>query len=895
MNFKRLTALWLVFVLALGLMPAGALASEIRKSEEADTIQIPFQVNPLYRDVYSGEDFPQAEIPEEQPEEAGENDIGADGPDIVYAATYVAADQAAVQIRNYMKSRTETFDIYVTDASSDYEALAESMLVQAFDHTGNPTEGDYLLWQYAGWAGQVTRDYVNGVYQYHYTIAMAYYTTAQQEKELDSAVAKLLNSLNVRGKSDYEKVRAVYDYICQNVTYDYTNLEDSTYTLKHTAYAALVNKTAVCQGYATLLYRLLLELGVDTRVIAGETLAGAHGWNIAKLGNVYYNLDATWDAGTGEYTYFLRNSLNFLNHLRYLDYETTQFHTTYPMSETDYVDGVEGEPEYYFVWGMCGDDAYWAIDRDRNLTIAGTGAVYDYENNGELSVFSPWVYWVDGFNNVIVKEGITLLGDNTFYNMPNITSVTLPNTLEEIGDHAFKLCKGLTAIQIPDTVTQLGRSIFEDCRSLAEVTLSSKLTQIPDSAFKYCESLKEIIIPDGVTAIYSSAFEWCVSMEKVTLSNSLQEIGFTAFNGCKALKEIDLPESLITLGSAAFENCDSLTEVTIPKNVTSADGFGKCDNLKSAYLHCSYIIYHVFSECQQLSKVVFYDTVTKINLSAFQKCQSLTKLTIPASVVWLDGYSGPDSLTELVFCGDAPQFGLYTFLGITATAYYPMGNDTWTEDVLQNYYGTITWVPYCKDHDYVSVTTPTTCIQDGVTTYTCSICQDTYTDGFQYATGQHTYQDDQDTTCDVCGNVRDLNMPTTPMYRLYNPNSGEHFYTGSVEERDNLIAATWQYEGISWNAPVTTGEPVHRLFNPNSSDHHYTMSQDEVDMLVEAGWLYEGVAWNSAAPENVPLFRLYNPNADCGSHHYTGSEEERENLVSVGWIYEGIGWFGTLK
>ena len=130
------------------------------------------------------------------------------------------------------------------------------------------------------------------------------------------------------------------------------------------------------------------------------------------------------------------------------------------------------------------------------------------------------------------------------------------------------------------------------------------------------------------------------------------------------------------------------------------------------------------------------------------------------------------------------------------------------------------------------------------------------------------------------------------MYRLYNPNSGEHFYTGSNEEKNTLVSAGWHYEGIAWNAPIKSGAPVYRLYNPNNGDHHYTMSAEERDMLAGVGWKYEGVAWNSASPSNIPMYRLYNPNADCGSHHYTGSTEERDYLVSLGWKYEGIGWYG---
>ena len=159
----------------------------------------------------------------------------------------------------------------------------------------------------------------------------------------------------------------------------------------------------------------------------------------------------------------------------------------------------------------------------------------------------------------------------------------------------------------------------------------------------------------------------------------------------------------------------------------------------------------------------------------------------------------------------------------------------------------------------------------------------------------HEYDNEQDPKCNACGEIRDVSVETTPMYRLYNPNSGEHFYTGSIVEKDNLVAAGWTYEGVAWNAPIKSGEPVYRVYNPNSGDHHYTMSAEERDNLVAVGWTYEGVAWNSAHPENLPLYRLYNPNADRGSHHYTGSTEERDMLVSVGWIYEGIGWFGLLK
>jgi len=134
---------------------------------------------------------------------------------------------------------------------------------------------------------------------------------------------------------------------------------------------------------------------------------------------------------------------------------------------------------------------------------------------------------------------------------------------------------------------------------------------------------------------------------------------------------------------------------------------------------------------------------------------------------------------------------------------------------------------------------------------------------------------------------------TNSMYRMYNPNSGEHFYTAVASERDHLKQVGWTYEGVAWEAPVKSEHPVYRLYNPNGGDHHYTMSEEERDGLIVLGWRYEGIGWYSDDDESVPLYRLYNPNADTGSHHYTMSAEERDGLTKLGWQFEGIGWYGV--
>lgn len=129
---------------------------------------------------------------------------------------------------------------------------------------------------------------------------------------------------------------------------------------------------------------------------------------------------------------------------------------------------------------------------------------------------------------------------------------------------------------------------------------------------------------------------------------------------------------------------------------------------------------------------------------------------------------------------------------------------------------------------------------------------------------------------------------TQSMYRMYNWNSGEHFYTASVKERNHLVNVGWSYEGIGWTAPKN-GLPVYRLYNPYAGDHHYTTSSSERRYLINRGWRSEGVGWRSGG--NVPLYRQYNPNAKTGTHNYTTSKVENDSLVRLGWQAEGIAWF----
>jgi hypothetical protein len=169
------------------------------------------------------------------------------------------------------------------------------------------------------------------------TIQVQYETTLPQEQAVDSKVASIIKSLNLSKATDYEKVKAIHDYIINQASYDMTYQ-------RSTAYDILINKTAVCEGYALAAYRLLTDAGLETRIITGDGDGERHAWNIVKVNGQWYNIDLTWDdpvSTSGKqvlrYTYFLKNERDFKLHNSDAEFKTREFSSNYPIAELSYV------------------------------------------------------------------------------------------------------------------------------------------------------------------------------------------------------------------------------------------------------------------------------------------------------------------------------------------------------------------------------------------------------------------------------------------------------------------------------------------------------------------------------------------------------------------------------
>lgn len=112
---------------------------------------------------------------------------------------------------------------------------------------------------------------------------------------IKEVIDDLLNDCIKQGMTDYEKELAIHDALVKHVTYYKYEDINNIPAIKHTAYGALVQKEAVCDGYAKAYKMLLKKVGIDSIIIGGRTENVAHAWNMVELDEKYYHVDVTSD------------------------------------------------------------------------------------------------------------------------------------------------------------------------------------------------------------------------------------------------------------------------------------------------------------------------------------------------------------------------------------------------------------------------------------------------------------------------------------------------------------------------------------------------------------------------------------------------------------------------
>ncbi len=243
--------------------------------------------------------------------------------------------QVAEEIRKGLLGRKKRIQINmkysVLKKIQDMSAFLED--IEKSDDKATAKDADYLQYSIKQW--HIKTAWIEGG-DATVTLDVVYKCSYEQEKKLDKAIKSAINSLELTGKTEYEKVKAIHDFIINNVSYDTT-------LSKTSAYDALINQTAVCEGYAMAAYRMFTEAGLEAKIITGLGNGAPHAWNIVKVEEKWYNIDLTWDdpvASNGDamltYDYFLKNSKEFTDHKRDAEYSTDKFLKEYTIAKTSY-------------------------------------------------------------------------------------------------------------------------------------------------------------------------------------------------------------------------------------------------------------------------------------------------------------------------------------------------------------------------------------------------------------------------------------------------------------------------------------------------------------------------------------------------------------------------------
>ena len=467
-------------------------------------------------------------------------------------------DEFNAAVKEALHNHEESFSVSIwleNQVGNDFW----NYVINEFEHNGDPIMGDYAVGRYIGGTKSCDVDAVQKTmpdgstktyYVYTYKNDFLHRTTQAQEKAVDAKVNQILQELNVDGKTDVEKVYAIYDYMINHIRYDYKNLDDATYMQKYTAYAALVENTSVCMGYALAFYRLALACGVDARYILSDPME--HAWDIVRVDGQYYYLDATWDEKvTNDMadlpgSYFLRGTESWQRIHVYkgisdpgtLNYGQSLANNGYVVSAADYHD--------------------WTLSEDGTLTIPTGIAFLQSDSNNK----SPFAAIADQVRSIRLTAPIRRLPYGAFEGFANAESIVLSDTIEKIGDWSLSGCNSLKSIALPDKVTELPEGMFRDNEALESVKLPAALKEIRKYTFCGCKNLKDVTFGDSLEKIGENAFYGCEGLETAAFPDSLKTIEDGAFFG-SGLKKLTLGANVKTVGSSAFGGGADLEELTI--------------------------------------------------------------------------------------------------------------------------------------------------------------------------------------------------------------------------------------------------------------------------------------------------------------------------------------------
>lgn len=170
----------------------------------------------------------------------------------------------------------------------------------------------------------------------------------------------------------------------------------------------------------------------------------------------------------------------------------------------------------------------------------------------------PWT----NFNviKVVVKPGVTHIGNNAFSGCTNLESVVIEGDEPlTIGRRAFYGCTSLKSVEFSKGTLSVGAYAFARCSSLKNVDMSgSQIYELGQFAFGECYSITDLKLSEYTKNLGDYCFQGCNRIKNIDIPDNLSSVGNCAFAGCELLEHLDFSERLTKLGDFCFIGCKNL-------------------------------------------------------------------------------------------------------------------------------------------------------------------------------------------------------------------------------------------------------------------------------------------------------------------------------------------------
>ena len=699
---KSVTALLLALVLSLTLLPAQALAADTAPATQTytGTAYVGAHTNPVYARVWKG-----------VAETSLQTAPSAQTAVAAQAVDYLTETEAVAALRKQMVARKETMTLNVKlPSGTDIEEAVTGIWDKAMEHvSGSGTTGDYLHWQHSGYDcppvdywDDDTNITFTVTFQRHPKTSAIWFTTAAQEAALTNYIRNtILPQLSLGGKTTYQKVQAIYNWITANVKYDYSHLSDPTYLTQYTAYAAAVQKKAVCQGYANLFYRLANDAGVDCRIITGKAYNGTqtedHAWNIVRMEDEkYYCLDATWDAGLKpeNYEYFLKGLTSFSrDHQAETDKLNTPYWTQYESrtSAADYkassgpaaptvTGGNDAQGRPTLKWNAVTGAAKYEVYRARSMngdyikysTVTGTSYTnISYIENGNTYYYK--VRALDAYGTAGAWSSIvsvtyraastgtlpapTVTGGNDAQGRPTLTWKAVSGAAKyevyraRSKDGDYIKYSTVTGTSYTNTsYIEDGNTYYYKVRALKSDGTAGAWSSIVSVTYRKPAAATVASGKCGDSAAWKLDAEGTLT---ISGTGRMYDYEWPADRGGTtppwlankyrdSIRALHVEQGITYIGRCAFDSCGNLSDVTLPTSlrIIGQCAFNDCTALRSIQLPegLTTIMEDAFNAAGLVS-ITFPSTLGELRDGAFMNCEKLQSLRLPEGLTTIGNWA----------------------------------------------------------------------------------------------------------------------------------------------------------------------------------------------------------------------------------------------------------------